>query len=126
MFAITIVLMLAFGMIGCKQQETPVFEVDDFELVREENNYSITYEGHGELVTDAEGMYRVIVERIRKKGGNPDLRDKLLYNIIVKDGEGKIFTYEYLSKENDDDDMEEPKYKFKIIGYIPVTEIADK
>lgn len=110
------------------------FEVSKFEINYNENIsdkdylYSETYDGTGFVLASGNSEmvkkpYYVALQITKVKGGeaNPNSSDNTIIRMVmITNGSGTFTTVD--SNWHKDKKMTKPEYKFKIIGFIPITE----
>ncbi len=122
---ISFVMLVCFVfLVGCSGETAPVFEIDDFELEHETGEYSETYTGKGEVITDADGLYYVYIMSERE-GGATEYDSEEIISVFVEDGEGEFGTYDSSYGVKEGDEFVKPDYDFEIIGYEKIIEYDD-
>lgn len=100
----------------------PKFEVEEFTITEKITEYdsipdSINYTGEGVIKTsDKKHTYLVVLKTTLKSGGNETSREKENQIVIVNDGQGEFYTFDY----GDEGEITKPKYKFEILGSIKI------
>lgn len=119
-------------LVGCqplgKTEKSIKFEVRNFELKYEKNEYgaggmSEVFNGKGNIVAtgdqnEVKKPYLVLLKTTKLSGGSPkDASKEFKYYHLVYEGLGEFGTYDY----NNDKTIkfERPEYKFEVIGYLP-------